>query len=83
MSLALVTEKRKQVRKTNQGREDEPSVFEFTSNEFYPGGEITGIYCTWVVTNPVFGLQYFHHVIGGVEYRLLQQPPVHQYVTWC
>ena len=22
-------------------------------------------------------------MIGGVEYRLLQQPPVHQYVTWC
>ena len=22
-------------------------------------------------------------MIGGVEYYLSQQPPVHQYVTWC
>jgi len=37
MSLALMAEIIKQVRKTNRGREDEPSIFEFTST--HPGGE--------------------------------------------
>ena len=37
MSLVLMAEIIKQVRKTNRGREDEPSIFEFTST--HPGGE--------------------------------------------
>ena len=78
MSLALMTEKTNQVRKTNRGREDEPSIFEFTSN--HPGGEtlIPGLRNSdgyWEVLPRIELLQYFHHVRGGVEYRLLQHDP--------
>ena len=60
---------------TNRGRGTDPSVFECTSN-VYPGGVmIPGLRDLLTVTL-LHGMclqQYFHHVRGGLECRLLQQ----------